>query len=433
MPPGARKLGCSKDPGGCSRCAREGVRCVYSPQKRMGRPKKKRLVEKGQPDEPSLPWGMDGSKEGGLPQPYSPNLSAFGGPIPSYNPLELMPNLDMPFTAGSQLQVPTDSFFDIDMSLFQSTDMGCFDPAGENDGPCSDVELTRGSVHRIFEAIGTYVFSKNNGTADHPPDTSEASSLTETAAPATNKRSKAFPNASCPCLSSIYLALDSLTSIPDNIPAAIAVARKASKTAHDVIQCPVCSLPLTEDPLSVPPFQSQQNMFLLSALLSSLSNAYTRLLELVDTATAEASSESRHIHFSFRELGSPWAKVPDSEGGVCMLSRGINETDLPPQLWRLAIQAVIRYEIYGLCTDTDDALCAGDGGNTGHLGLARALRRLEERSIKRHEMMDKLYEDGVELPSGPPYAPTRMENGQRPQCLQVIDCVRVTLDKLVIS
>ena len=61
------------------------------------------------------------------------------------------------------------------------------------------------------------------------------------------------------------------------------------------------------------------------------------------------------------------------------------------------------------------------------------------RSLTHHyydsgnEMMDKLYEDGVELPSGPPYAPTRMENGQRPQCLQVIDCVRVTLDKLVIS
>lgn len=344
-----------------------------------------------------------------------------------------MPTLDIPFPTAPQLQGPTDPFFDLDMSLFQSTDMGCFDPGGENDGPCSDVELTRGSVHRIFEAIGTCIFSKSNGAADLPSNASETSSTTETTAPATNKRSKAFPNASCPCLSSIYLALDTLTNISDNIPDAITVARKASKTAHDVIQCPVCSLPLTEDPLSVPPFQCQQNMFLLSALLSSLSNAYTRLLELVDTATAEASSESRHIHFSFRELGGPWAKVPDTEGGACMLSRGINETDLPPQLWRLAMQAIIRYEIYGLCTDPDDALCAGDDGNSGHLGLARALRRLEERSVKRHEIMDKLYEDGVELPSGPPYAPTKMKDGQKPQCLQVIECVRGALDKLVIS
>lgn len=403
----------------------------------MGRPKKRRHFEQEQLGEPSLPWSLDETTGGGPAQALPPrgaNLSALGKPIPSYNPLDIMPALDLPFPTNPQPQVPTDPFFDMDMPLFQSTDMGCFNPDDQNGAPCSDVQLSRSSVHRIFEAIGAHVFSKNNTAAEDAPGSSESSSSTNAVTPETKSRWKAFPNATCPCLSSIYLALDSLTNIPDDIPRAITVARNASKTAHDVIQCPVCSLPLTEDPLSVPPFQSQQNMFLLSALLSSLTNAYTRLLELVDTVTAEARSESRHIHFSFRELGGPWARIPDSEGGACMLSRGINETDLPPELWRLAMQAVLRYEVYGLCTDPDDALCAGDDGNSGHLGLARAMRRLEERSVKRHEMMDRLYEEGVELPSGPPYAPMkRAKDGEKPQCLQVIECARLALDKLVIS
>ncbi|KAG7112278.1 Fusaric acid cluster transcription factor FUB10 like protein [Verticillium longisporum] len=40
-----RKLACSKEPDGCSRCCKEGIICVYSAQKPMGRPRKRRHVE----------------------------------------------------------------------------------------------------------------------------------------------------------------------------------------------------------------------------------------------------------------------------------------------------------------------------------------------------------------------------------------------------
>jgi hypothetical protein len=38
---GTRKLKCSGH-ARCSRCEKEGIRCVYSPQKQMGRPRKRR-------------------------------------------------------------------------------------------------------------------------------------------------------------------------------------------------------------------------------------------------------------------------------------------------------------------------------------------------------------------------------------------------------
>ncbi|KAI7285068.1 hypothetical protein KC340_g18385, partial [Hortaea werneckii] len=37
-----KKLKCTGEQPACSRCVREGIRCIYSPQKPMGRPKKKR-------------------------------------------------------------------------------------------------------------------------------------------------------------------------------------------------------------------------------------------------------------------------------------------------------------------------------------------------------------------------------------------------------
>lgn len=39
---GTRKLKCSGDQPRCSRCERENIECVYSPQKQMGRPRKRR-------------------------------------------------------------------------------------------------------------------------------------------------------------------------------------------------------------------------------------------------------------------------------------------------------------------------------------------------------------------------------------------------------
>ncbi|KAJ2968190.1 hypothetical protein NQ176_g9301 [Zarea fungicola] len=41
----SRKLACSKEADGCSRCRREGIACYYSPQKPMGRPRKHRSAE----------------------------------------------------------------------------------------------------------------------------------------------------------------------------------------------------------------------------------------------------------------------------------------------------------------------------------------------------------------------------------------------------
>lgn len=401
----------------------------------MGRPKKRRHVEQTQSEEPSQPWPSNRPAAPGLTQRQhsSSATPSLGRPSPYYEPLEVMPALDVSLNMFPQSHTLVDPFLDMDLSLFDSPEVRDFN-LSTSDGTQPEKQLTRGTVHRIFEVIGNFIFSRGLSDVENSAKP-KASPAASAIIPAADRNAKVFPNSACPCLSSIYLALDSLTSVTDNLLVSINITRKASKAAHDVISCPVCSLPLTEDPLAIPPIQSTQNMFLLSALLSSLSNAYARLLEVVDTTVAEATSESRNIHFSFRGLGGVWSQIACSDAGNCMLSRGINETDLPPQLWRLAMRAVLRYEIYGFCPTPDDPMCAGAGAaQTDHLGLARAVERLEDRSVTRHERLDRLYEQGLEAPSMSPHTPMKaMKEGEKPQCLRIIECARLALDKLVIA
>ncbi|GAB1744788.1 hypothetical protein NU219Hw_g2604t1 [Hortaea werneckii] len=45
-----KKLKCTGEQPTCSRCGREGIRCIYSPQKPMGRPKKRQRMEAAEED-----------------------------------------------------------------------------------------------------------------------------------------------------------------------------------------------------------------------------------------------------------------------------------------------------------------------------------------------------------------------------------------------
>ncbi|SPN97081.1 uncharacterized protein DNG_00597 [Cephalotrichum gorgonifer] len=336
-----------------------------------------------------------------------------------------------------QSQILVDPFLDMDMSLFQPDGLGGLGLHGAGHGAQDDIELSKGSIHHIFEAIGTFIFSNNGSTPQPSPGPGAETPLPGGPAPATTNESKAWPNANCPCLSIAYMALESLNNMPADLPVAINVTRNAAKTAHDLIQCPICSAPLVDNPLARPPIQSPQNMFLLSALLLSLANAYTRILEIVDTTTAEAKAGARELHFSFCELGGVWRQLDVTRGGSCMLSRGLYEADLPPELWRLAMRAVIRFEIYGLSQKDNAGTDARHPPQQqdNHPGLASALRGVEERSLKRHMKLDELVEKGHEPQDcdTPHVFLKDLKEGEKPQCMWLVEGARIALDKLTIT
>lgn len=109
---GTRKLKCSGESPRCTRCQRESVNCVYSPQKPMGRPKKRYRTE---PEEVT-----QGAQSGGAT---------------TSTPAETVP-----YPPNQYFEIPSfHSDVDVQQDLFAPTlDAGLYseDPLEPNDGLC---------------------------------------------------------------------------------------------------------------------------------------------------------------------------------------------------------------------------------------------------------------------------------------------------------
>lgn len=150
-------------------------------------------------------------------------------------------------------------------------------------------------------------------------------------------------NALCGCLASIYLALDSLQQLPDEVGAAMGLARKAAKTAHNTIMCPVCSPEIT-DPNFRPPVQSYQNLMMLGALLPTIANTYNAILTMIDAETAKADAENRYLTFNLDEYGGLWGRMAALDS-VCGAAAHLNNAVLEPTMWRRTVRALLKVDV----------------------------------------------------------------------------------------
>ncbi|KAF4996022.1 hypothetical protein FGRMN_4770 [Fusarium graminum] len=453
-----RKLACSKEPDGCSRCRKEGITCYYSPQKQMGRPRKRRHVDEtedtavsapastatGQPEQPLLfpQPANDGSyeqfHETAPTQDFLQGLSFLDEPVAtSIDTWDLLPNYNdtLPFdpqilehdgSFGNNAALPALNLSGVD--LLGSINFGDTDVPQETvSKDLSDtlqqylayqVETPRPESLRTSDA-STPSGSSNGTSFDSPKDAIGTSS------PAM----RPIPTVSCTCLSALYLALDSLGNLPTEVIPAMKVARNASKVAHDVIQCPVCSASLVDEPTKPPPMQAFQSLMLLAALVPSACNAYAKILEMVDTEIALAKQQRRTFWFTFKDIGGLWGCIGDSPSG-CTTYETYNNKTMPPDLWRLTIRGVLRLDVYGLGkNDSDIPRPLG----YRQLGLRDVVQQLEERNDKRHAALDAMVAAGnkCEEPVGVIY-PSKPCKGER-NCDKVLEVARTALENLVIA
>ncbi|KAF4972180.1 hypothetical protein FZEAL_9642 [Fusarium zealandicum] len=241
---------------------------------------------------------------------------------------------------------------------------------------------------------------------------------------------RSVPSVTCGCLSSLYLALDSLTRLPNEVIPAMRVARNASKVAHDVIECSVCSAPLLEEPTKPPPIQSFQNLMFLGALVPSACNAYATILEMVDAETALAKKQDRNFWFAFKDIGGLWGRISET-ASTCPVVQNYNNKSMAPDMWRLTLRGILRLDIYGL--DESDSGRPKDQ-RYKQLGLKDVVDTLDERSRRRHEILDALvaagqYDEGA---TGVIYPPKPCTPEQR-TCLKVLETARIALNNLVIA
>ncbi|KAM0564138.1 hypothetical protein ACHAPJ_000347 [Fusarium lateritium] len=452
----SRKLACSKEPEGCTRCKKEGLPCYYSPQKQMGRPRKRRHVDMSdaavsaptatqQLEQPILflepaddgtheqthqiaPLGDFGQDFSFLDEPVAANADT----------LDLWPNYNDVLPFDPQILDQNGLFADgATLPALNLTGVDLLGNINFDDTDVSQASVSKDLSNTLQQYLADQIESPQpeshqSSDASTPPESSETGTSVDSPEDAVSTPAPSMrpvPTVSCSCLSSLYLSLESLGRLPTEVIPAMKVARNASKVAYDVINCSICSASLLDDPTKPPPIQSFQNLMLLGALVPSACNAYATILEMVDAETALAKKQGRTFWFAFKDIGGLWGCIGNTNNG-CTVINDYNNKTMPPDMWRLTIRGLLRLDVYGL--DEKDQEIPG-AATYRQLGLKDVVEQLEERSKKRHDALDALAATGhTHEVSGVIY-PTKPCTPSERNCTKVLETARIALENLVIA
>ncbi|RYP91300.1 hypothetical protein DL770_002534 [Monosporascus sp. CRB-9-2] len=411
-----RKLACTKEPDGCSRCKREGIICHYSPQKPMGRPRKR-------------------------PRDETTNNSATDDAPATKNAMtELPPDTADPGVALINMLIGGEDFVfgtnpdsdTLNDSQKNGSSPWAFCYTGDDFGDLDFGTVAPPDPSQSFSAsiVDPALFMPTDQPAPEPvpalsPPNSASSGTPESS-------SAASPAGSCACMSSLYLALDSMQKLrTDDITEAVRQTRQATRTAYQVVNCVVCALRF--EPRTASPVSNFQTLMLLAALIPSIVHAYERILAAVDREAANAQAAQRQLVFRIGGLGGLWGPMASRD---CEVAAAYEHREMEPAMWRLAIRALLKLDVYGVSETTCVASPRGSQlpvahADPLHLGLRDIVTMMETRSKARHALVDSMGLLGV-WPE-PPCAFKLHNPGETPTCQQIIAIAKRSVEQLVIA
>lgn len=146
---------------------------------------------------------------------------------------------------------------------------------------------------------------------------------------------------------------------------------------------------------------------------------------MVDQEAAAADRERRKIVFTLSEYGGLWGTLAEQEPYQCGAAEKLEGRVMEAGLWRLTVRALLKIDVYGV----QDVQCR----DVRMLGLKDIIGMMEERSRRRHRLMDELVERGVvgrmrgyvKLGDGE-------VGGEQPTCLRIIDIAKRSMEELII-
>ncbi|RAK73922.1 Zn(II)2Cys6 transcription factor rglT [Aspergillus fijiensis CBS 313.89] len=232
----ARKLKCSGEQTGCTRCLKQDLLCHYSEQKQMGRPPKKRLREEEDPSSLGLDNGL-WSADADLGHILSTDTVGMGIP-----PRDTLPSGIAAYTPQT---TPPDPVADDTQSPPSRMDLAT---------PLNCVPTTT-TPWPDFSSVSAATAS----LTPLPPDVSYPSPD-----PADS------PDQQCSCLSRLYLCLSHLSSL-----APFPISQHtfcslyiAARTAREVIRCRICPLRFST---------GMQNVMCTGTLLAVIADSWLRV------------------------------------------------------------------------------------------------------------------------------------------------------------
>ncbi|EFW99915.1 fungal transcriptional regulatory protein [Grosmannia clavigera kw1407] len=451
-----RKLACSKEPDGCYRCRRDGVDCVYSAQRPMGRPRKR-----PRPDFETTADAMSSFHvvTASTARAASTDTTVAASAVP---PLEIdMEGLSF---LTDQAATPGSFFFD----LLGLGDPG-LDPMMEPGAPMSTLmqaqtqtQTPAAPVSRprepgraciwggwdILEMSNIDFGSTQGDTPAGRPDQSQTVTdpvpLASESCPSVSASATASwpttpaPSPPCDCSGRLFLAMESLRPLPSDVTAALRVARTAARVAYEVVQCAECSPPASmaeaQTQTQAPSMQMYHNTGMLGMLLPVIAHAYRRIIAMVDAEAMRAEAARQRLSMSVRAYGGIWGGLAPWED-MCLTMAGMDGSLVEPTLWRLVVRALLKVDVYGIRANKDeiasssasvrprlnmDGPLSTEASFSVHLGLRDIVQLMEMRFQVRQACL----EAGLALESA-------AESG-RHSCEKVIDVARREIEKLVI-
>ncbi|RAR07044.1 hypothetical protein DDE82_002986 [Stemphylium lycopersici] len=292
-----RKLKCSGDTPRCLRCKREKIDCVYSPQKQMGRPRKRR--REGEADESA-----------GLP------VEAHDEYANVLNNYPEMPN-----------------FADFD-SMISPPHMHNTHSSNESSGQGA---ITPGEFDFNLPSQFVPPSGPAFGYGLNPPIDPSLWDLQPDAQPnSVNGPSSDQENlASCTCLTTTWLTLTELQAVTNfEFPQVVIPLRKAISALSDLISCPQCPNE---------PFSAIQNVQSLVSLMKAIIERLNKVLMEVDREAARLEVTGQKKPY----------RIGDNNPALFHLHTGTPDCpmcfniELEAKDWRRLVKTALRTEVYG--------------------------------------------------------------------------------------
>ncbi|KXL48080.1 hypothetical protein M433DRAFT_63440 [Acidomyces richmondensis BFW] len=311
-------LKCSGEQPACARCRKENITCVYSPQKQMGRPKKRQRTDDENMTERLVGSATASSQQ--QQQQYSmdnnPWLQSADWTIPSEHS---MPGLtpDSASNSPPTINLPPES-------------------------------QTQNYIHRY------------NHLPSQPQENSAQLLLNPSlAAAGMNLGAAQSGLPSCACLSSMYLTLNTLQQLDQfAFPFALHPLREAMQTSSEVLRCEQCPRRF---------ITAIQNTQLIGTLLMSIAERFGRVIESINNESIRANLANETKKFRLADLNTSTSHL--HTGGIgCAAAFSI---DLSPAEWRAMAKKVVRAEVHG-----------PSDGNTCCTYLMGLTKQMEDRQEK---------------------------------------------------
>ncbi|KAF5978925.1 hypothetical protein FBULB1_5953 [Fusarium bulbicola] len=250
-------------------------------------------------------------------------------------------------------------------------------PAQSNNAPITIVTEERPSPHEANTDIPPYLADFES----FAPAQSHSDILTQTDI-----------NASCACLSILYLLLNRLGVRTELIvPDDLATLRNTFERATDVLECSKCPMRFSS---------VLQNAGILGILCVCIAESYVRLIKTIDAKAIEAIAKGEKLKVALNPLGQSL-----TAGDAVLVP-----IEVSPEQWKSLMYSVVKSEIFGIQNHRDKSFIA-------------FIERLEERQTRWHA-----------LPTAPDCPPTYQSacssSDELPLCLTITKAARKVLDSL---